>query len=48
MAQIGRNSQTLPPRRGGDPVDARTAASTSQQAAALAGVGQGHTTDEAG
>jgi hypothetical protein len=33
---------------GGDPFDARVAASTSQQAAALAGVGQGRTTVEAG
>ena len=33
---------------GGDPFGARVAASTSQQAAALAGVGQGHTTVEAG
>src|SRR5262249_20765631 len=33
---------------GGDPFDARVAASTSQQAAALAGGGQGRTTVEAG
>jgi len=33
---------------GGDPLVARVAASTSRQAAAMAGVGQGHTTDEAG
>src|ERR1700738_2307315 len=33
---------------GGDPSRTRVAASTSRQAAALAGVGQGHTTVEAG
>ena len=33
---------------GGDPFGARVAASTSLRAAALAGVGQGHTTVEAG
>ena len=33
---------------GGDPFGARVAASTSRQAAALAGVGQGRTTVEAG
>jgi len=33
---------------GEDPSRARVAASTSRQAAALAGVGQGHTTVEAG
>jgi hypothetical protein len=33
---------------GGDPSRTRVAASTSRQAAALAGVGQGHTTVDAG
>jgi hypothetical protein len=33
---------------GGDPLVARVAASTSQQAAVIAGVGQGRTTVEAG
>jgi hypothetical protein len=44
LLHVGRVIRVI----GGDPFGARVAASTSQQAAALAGVGQGHTTVEAG